>query len=248
MAIIQNGSSLFTGDAGSGPSEIRRMIIESDWLDAIVQLPKDSFYNTGISTYVWIITKDKPLSHREHVLLIDASQCYEQRRKPIGNKRVDITKEARELIVRVYGEYREGTFEEMTASKRKIVCKAKRMPILSLGYNKITVESPLLDEDGKPVLKRGKFVADSSKRDTENVPLGEDTDTYFEREVKPYNPDGWIDHSKDKVGYEIPFTRTFYEYKTLEPASVLAERVEAHERSLMIKLHSLFGNGGGENA
>ena len=248
MAIIQNGSSLFTGDAGSGPSEIRRTIIESDWLDAIVQLPNDSFYNTGIATYVWIITKDKPLSHREHVLLIDASQCYEQRRKPIGNKRVDITPEASDLIVRVYGEYREGTFEETTTSKRKIVCKAKRMPILSLGYNKITVESPMLDEEGKPVMKRGKFVADSSKRDTENVPLDEDIDTYFAREVKPYNPDAWIDHSKDKVGYEIPFTRVFYEYKTLEPTDIWAKRVEVHERLLMSKLQALFGNGGDENA
>ena len=150
-----------------------------------MQLPNDSFYNTGIATYIWIITKDKPLSHREHVLLIDASQCYERRRTPIGNKRVDITPEARDLIVRVYGEYREGTFEETTTSKRTIVCKAKRMPILSLGYNKITVESPLLDEDGKPVMKRGKIVADTSKRDTEIVPLDEDMDAYFEREVKP---------------------------------------------------------------
>ena len=247
MAIIQNGSSLFTGDAGSGPSEIRRTIIESDWLDAIVQLPNDSFYNTGIATYVWIITKDKPLSHREHVLLIDASQCYEQRRKPIGNKRVDITKEARELIVRVYGEYREGTFEQTTASKRKIVCKAKRMPILSLGYNKITVESPLLDEGGKPVIKRGKVIADSSKRDTENVPLDEDIDVYFEREVLPFNPDAWIDHSKDKVGYEIPFTRTFYEFKPLEPASVIASRIAEREKNLMGKLDALFGNGGEKN-
>lgn len=247
MAIIQNGSSLFTGDAGSGPSEIRRTIIESDWLDAIVQLPNDSFYNTGIATYVWIITKEKPVSHREHVLLIDASKCFEQRRKPIGNKRVDITKEARDLIVRVYGEYRSGTFETMTESKRKLVCKAKRMPILSLGYNKITVESPQLDEEGKPVMKRGKAVADTSKRDTENVPLDEDTDTYFEREVLPFNPDAWIDHSKDKVGYEIPFTRTFYEFKPLEPATVIASRIAEREKNLMGKLDVLFGNGGEKN-
>ena len=105
MAIIQNGSSLFTGDAGSGQSEIRRYIIENDWLDAIVQLPNDSFYNTGIATYVWIITKDKPVSHREHVLLIDASGCFEQRRKPIGNKRVDITECCRNLIIEAYGDY-----------------------------------------------------------------------------------------------------------------------------------------------
>ena len=112
MAIIQNGSSLFTGDAGSGQSEIRRYIIENDWLDAIVQLPNDSFYNTGIATYVWLITKDKPVSHREHVLLIDASGCFEQRRKPIGNKRVDITETCRNLIIEAYGDYDSKTYEK----------------------------------------------------------------------------------------------------------------------------------------
>ena len=111
MAIIQNGSSLFTGDAGSGQSEIRRYLIENDWLDAIVQLPNDSFYNTGIATYIWIITKDKPSEHIGRVQLIDASKCYESRRKPIGNKRVDITEACRELIVRAYGEYRDQTCE-----------------------------------------------------------------------------------------------------------------------------------------
>lgn len=241
MAIIQNGSSLFTGDAGSGPSEIRRYIIENDWLDAIVQLPNDSFYNTGIATYVWIITKDKPLSHREHVLLIDASGCYEQRRKPIGNKRVDITEACRNLIIEAYGDYDSKTYEKKIGDGKTIVVKSKRMESIALGYNKITVESPLLDEDGEPVLKKGKPVADTSKRDTETVPLDEDMDAYFEREVLPYRPGAWIDKSKTKVGYEIPFTRTFYEYLELEPADEIAKRIEAHERSLMEKLHILFG-------
>jgi len=247
MAIIQNGSSLFTGDAGSGPSEIRRYIIENDWLDAIVQLPNDSFYNTGIATYVWIVTKDKPVSHLGSVQLIDASQCFIQRRKPIGNKRVDITKEARELIVRAYGAYRNDTFEVDIEGGHKLVVKTKVMSTVSLGYNKITIESPLTDEDGKPILKRGKKQPDASKRDTENVPLDEDPDTYFEREVKPYNPEAWIDHDKDKVGYEIPFTRTFYEYVALEPAADIAVRIEEHEHVLMEKLHSLFGKGGEHN-
>ena len=180
MAIIQNGSSLFTGDAGSGPSEIRRYIIENDWLDAIVQLPNDSFYNTGIATYVWIVTKDKPVSHLGSVQLIDASQCFIQRRKPIGNKRVDITKEARELIVRAYGAYRNDTFEVDIEGGHKLVVKTKVMSTVSLGYNKITIESPLTDEDGKPILKRGKKQPDASKRDTENVPL--DEDQYYLRE------------------------------------------------------------------
>ena len=241
MAIIQNGSSLFTGDAGSGQSEIRRYIIENDWLDAIVQLPNDSFYNTGIATYVWIITKDKPVSHREHVLLIDASGCFEQRRKPIGNKRVDITEACRNLIIEAYGDYDSKTYEKKISDGKTIVVKSKRMESVALGYNKITVESPLLGEDGEPVLKKGKPVADTSKRDTETIPLDEDMDAYFEREVFPYRPGAWIDKSKTKVGYEIPFTKTFYEYLELEPADAIAKRIEAHERSLMEKLHALFG-------
>ena len=248
MAIIQNGSSLFTGDAGSGPSEIRRYIIENDWLDAIVQLPNDSFYNTGIATYVWIVTKDKPVGHLGTVQLIDASKCFVQRRKPIGNKRVDITKEARDLIVKAYGAYRNDTFEAVVDGGHKLVVKTRVMSTMSLGYNKITVESPLTDENGKPILKKGKMQPDASKRDTENVPLDEDMDMYFEREVKPYNPDAWIDHDKDKVGYEIPFTRTFYEYKAIESASLLAAKIEAHEQSLMSKLQGLFGNGGENDA
>ncbi|MBR3245450.1 MAG: SAM-dependent DNA methyltransferase [Parasporobacterium sp.] len=248
MAIIQNGSSLFTGDAGSGPSEIRRYIIENDWLDAIVQLPNDSFYNTGIATYVWIVTKDKPVGHLGSVQLIDASKCYIQRRKPIGNKRVDITKEARDLIVKAYGAYRNDSFEAEVEGGHKLVVKTKVLSTMSLGYNKITVESPLTDGNGKPILKKGKMQPDASKRDTENVPLDEDMDAYFEREVKPYNPDAWIDHDKDKVGYEIPFTRTFYEFVALESAATIASRIESHEKVLMSKLRALFGNGGEQNA
>ena len=244
MAIIQNGSSLFTGDAGSGQSEIRRYLIENDWLDAIVQLPNDSFYNTGIATYVWIITKDKPESHREQVLLIDASQCYEQRRKPIGNKRVDISESCRNLVVKAYGAYISEDYNDEIADNKTIICKCKVMDAVSLGYNKITVESPELDETGNPVKKGNKFVADKNKRDTENVPLDEDIDDYFKREVLPYRPNAWIDRTKTKVGYEIPFTRTFYEYKELEPAADIAKRIKEHEQSMMEKLHELFGNGG----
>lgn len=241
MAIIQNGSSLFTGDAGSGPSEIRRYIIENDWLDAIVQLPNDSFYNTGIATYVWIITKDKPVTHREQVLLIDASGCYEQRRSPIGNKRVDITEVCRDLIVKAYSDYDSKTYEKKIDSNTAIVVKSKRLDSISLGYNKITVESPQLDDDGEPILKKGKKVADTSKHDTETVPLDEDMDVYFEREVLPYRPGAWIDKSKTKVGYEIPFTKTFYEYLEMESADEIAKRIEEHEHSLMQKLRALFG-------
>lgn len=244
MAIIQNGSSLFTGDAGSGQSEIRRYLIENDWLDAIVQLPNDSFYNTGIATYIWIITKDKPEEHIGKVQLIDASKCYEPRRKSIGNKRVDITDVCRELIVKAYGAYADHTYQRELESGAHIVCKSRVLDSVSLGYNKIVVETPEMDENGQPVRKRGKPVADTSKRDTENVPLDEDMDVYLAREVLPYNPHAWIDKSKTKVGYEIPFTRTFYEYKPIEPAAEIAKRIEAHEQSLMQKLHDLFGKDG----
>ena len=244
MAIIQNGSSLFTGDAGSGQSEIRRYLIENDWLDAIVQLPNDSFYNTGIATYVWIITKDKPSEHIGKVQLIDGSKCFEARRKSIGNKRVDITEACRELIVKAYGEYTDKTYEQDIETGGHIVCKSKVLDSVSLGYYKITVESPMLDDEGNKVLKKGKPVVDPSKRDTENVPLDEDIDAYFAREVLPYNPDAWIDKTKTKVGYEIPFTRTFYEYKEIEPADQIAKRIEEHEHALMQKLHELFGKDG----
>lgn len=244
MAIIQNGSSLFTGDAGSGQSEIRRYIIENDWLDAIVQLPNDSFYNTGIATYVWLITKNKPEEHKGYVQLVDASKCFEVRKKPIGNKRVDITEACRSLIVDVYGNYAVGTFTKELDDKKIIVCKSSVLPAETLGYNKITVESPTLNKDGKPVLKKGTPVADTSKRDTENVPLDEDVHTFFEREVLPYRPGAWIDESKTKVGYEIPFTSTFYEFVELEPSGDIAKRIEERERSLTSKLHTLFRNGG----
>ena len=244
MAIIQNGSSLFSGDAGSGQSEIRRYLIENDWLDAIVQLPNDSFYNTGIATYIWIITKDKEEKRVGKVQLIDASNCYESRRKNIGNKRVDITDNARNLILKAYDEYSENkVYEETTESGAKLVCKSKVLDSVDLGYNKITVESPLLDENGNPVKdKKGKTQVDSDKRDFENVPLDQDIDKYFEREVLPYNKDAWIDKSKTKIGYEIPFTRTFYEYKQLEKADDIAARIEEHEKILMDKLRNLFGD------
>lgn len=155
MAIIQNGSSLFTGDAESGPSNIRRYLIENDWLDAIVQLPKESFYNTGIATYVWIIDKEKPVRNPGKVLLIDASQCYETRRKPIGNKKDDITAECRDIIVQAYGEYRDGKYSAVLSDgRRNVICKSKVLNSLSLGYSKITVESPQLDEHENIIYKK----------------------------------------------------------------------------------------------
>lgn len=241
MAIIQNGSSLFNGDAGSGPSEIRRYLIENDWLDAIVQLPNNTFYNTGIATYIWLVMKEKPARHQGKVQLIDASKCCCARRKNIGSKNVDISQACRDLIVKAYGAYVDGTYNDVDENDNPILVKSKVMEAVELGYNKIVVETPELDEAGQVVRKNKKPVADKSKRDTENVPLVEDIDAYFAREVLPYNPQAWIDKSKTKVGYEIPFTRTFYEYKQIEPAEKIAARIEEHEKSLMAKLHALFG-------
>jgi type I restriction enzyme M protein len=242
MAIIQNGSALFTGDAGSGPSEIRRYIIENDWLDAIVQLPNDSFYNTGIATYVWIISKNKPETHRERILLIDASRCCEARRRPIGKKRVDITESCRNLITQAYGEYKSAIFtKDLDDQKTVLTCKSKVLDIISLGYNKITIESPLLDADGNIELKKGKPIADPSKRDTENVPLNEDIDVYFKRQVLFYNPNAWIDQNKTKVGYEIPMTRFFYEFPSLESSDNIIDELRSLREGLMSSLVEVLG-------
>lgn len=239
MAIVHNGSPLFSGDAGSGSSEIRRYIIENDWLEAIVQLPNDSFYNTGITTYIWIMSKEKQAHRVGKVQLIDASKMFEKRRKSIGSKRNDISEECREAIVRAYGEFKN---QEYKLGDR--VCESKIFDNIDFGYNKIVVESPMLDEDGKIVYKGKKPVVDTSKRDTENVPLIEDIDSYFNREVLPYNPNAWIDKAKTKVGYEIPFTRYFYKYEAPEKADVIAERIEAMETELISSLRALFAKDG----
>lgn len=242
MAIIQNGSPLFSGDAESGPSEIRRFILENDWLEAIVQLPTDSFMNTGISTYIWIINKNK-LSYRcDKVQLIDASHCYEQRRKSIGNKRNDITDKARNLIVNAYGEFiNDKVYKD--EENENIYCESKIFDSVEFGYNKIVVERPLKDENGNIVTKGKKKepVADASLRDTENVPLTEDIDEYFKREVLPYAPDAWIDKKKTKVGYEIPMTRYFYKYEAPESVEDIEARINVLEQEIMASLKNLFG-------
>ncbi len=237
MAIIQNGSPLFSGDAGSGPSEIRRYILENDWLDCIVQLSTDMFMNTGISTYIWICSRNKPAYREGKVQLIDASHCYEARRKSIGTKRNDITDECRELIVKAYG-----SFENCAVygDKSGIYCESKIFETVEYGYNKIVVERPQRDENGEIVLKKGKPVADASLRDTENVPLTQDIDKYFEREVLPYAEDAWIDEKKTKVGYEIPMTRYFYEYQAPEKVEDIVARIHVLEADISASLEKLF--------
>ena len=237
MAIIQNGSPLFSGDAGSGPSNIRQYILENDWLDCIIQLSTDMFMNTGISTYIWVLSKDKPAHRAGKVQLIDASHCFEPRRKSIGTKRNDITDACRELIVTAYGEFANG---KVYGDKNGTYCESKVFESVEFGYNKIVVERPQRDEAGNIILKRGKPVPDTSLRDTENVPLVQDIDAYFAREVLPYAPDAWIDHSKTKVGYEIPMTRYFYEYQAPEAVEDIVARITALEQDISAGLAELF--------
>ena len=238
MAIIQNGSPLFSGDAGSGPSNIRQYILENDWLDAIIQLSTDQFMNTGISTYIWVINKDKPSYRMDKVQLIDASHCFEPRRKSIGTKRNDITEVCRDLIVQAYGEFKN---DAVYGDPDGVYCESKIFDAVEFGYNKIVVERPLRDEKGNVVTKKGKPVPDTSLRDTENVPLTEDIDAYFEREVLPYAPDAWIDRSKTKVGYEIPMTRYFYKYVAPEKSEDILARIRSLEADISTTLDNLFG-------
>ena len=238
MAIIHNGSSLFTGAAQSGESEIRRYIIENDWLDAIVQLSTDVFYNTGITTYIWLISKNKPENRKGKVQLIDASKMVMARRKNLGNKRNDITAEDRDIIVKAYGEFKDTSYEVNGK-----VCESKIFNNEDFGFRRIQVESPLIDENGNIVTKgkKNQPVADASKRDFENVPLKEDIGAYFDREVKPYNQQAWIDTNKTKIGYEIPFTRYFYKYEAPEKSEDIAARIIVREKSIMDSLNKLFG-------
>lgn len=212
IAIIHNGSPLFTGDAGSGPSDIRKYILENDLLEAIVALPNDIFYNTGIATYIWVLSNKKQGTKREgKVQLINANGMFEKRRKALGNKRNDIPATAIEEITKLYGDFEASEISKIFDNT-------------DFGYTKITVERPLRDENGELILMKGKKQPDASLRDTENVPLSEDITEYFKREVLPFAPDAWVDKNKSKVGYEIPFTRYFYKYIAPRPsAEIMAE-------------------------
>lgn len=340
MAIVHNGSPLFSGAAGSGPSEIRRYMIENDWLEAIVQLPNDSFYNTGITTYIWIMSKNKPSHRVGKVQLIDASKTFEKRRKSIGNKRNDITAHCREMIIKAYGDFLNKEYIEGDK-----VCESKIFDNIEFGYNQITIETPLklkfkIDEigiesfkeetqyknlgkltktqqrgkteeeieelikageetqkeiidlleeligqvwldrdefvkminklfkdkaielraplrnaiikvfgqhdDGANICKntKGEIEANSDLRDTERVPLDEDIDEYFKREVLPYNPEAWIDKEKTVVGYEIPFTRYFYKFEEPESADLISDRILEIEKDINQSLRKLFSEDG----
>ena len=214
FGIVLNGSPLFTGGAGSGESEIRRYVLENDLVEAIVGLPTDMFYNTGISTYVWIVSNRKPAQRKGKVQLIDASGFWQKMRKSLGSKRKELSDEHIDQITRLFGDFVEAEQDGKPISR---IFKNE-----DFGYTTITVERPLRDADGKVLLGekgklKGKPLADSALRDTENVPLADDVESYFKREVLPHAPDAWIDHEKTKVGYEIPFNRHFYVFKPPRP-------------------------------
>lgn len=227
VAIIHNGSPLFTGDAGSGPSEIRRYILENDLLEAIVALPNDIFYNTGIATYIWLLSNKKPMHRKGKVQLINAIDLYEKRRKSLGNKRNDITEKYIEMITKTYADFKENEISKIFDNE-------------DFGYAKIVVERPQIDEDGDKILKNGKPVADPSLRDTENVPLKEDIKEYFKREVLPFAPDAWIDKKKTKIGYEILFTRYFYKYEAPKPSKEIMAEILEIEKELNGALEAIF--------
>lgn len=237
MTIIQNGSSLFNGEAGSGPSNIRKYLIENDLVDAIVQLPNDLFYNTGIATYIWVITKNKEEKRLGKVQLIDASKCFEKRRKNIGNKRVDLSDECIKLIMDAYSQYKDTTF----VHNGKFV-ESKIFDNAFFGYTKVTVETAETDDKGITILKKGKPVAIKGKTDTESIPLLENIDDYFAKNVLPYNPKAFMDRTKDKIGYEIPFTRVFYKYVPPKPSQEIFNEIKRLEEDETKLMKELFGN------
>ena len=234
FGIVLNGSPLFTGGAGSGESEIRRYVLENDLCEAIVGLPTDMFYNTGIATYVWIISNRKPEARRGKVQLIDASGMWQKMRKSLGSKRKELSDAHIERITRLFGDFVEAEEDGKPISRI--------FDNQAFGYHSITVERPLRGDDGQIVLgqkgkQKGKPQPDPKLRDTENVPLAEDVADYFRREVLPHAPDAWIDPEKTRVGYEIPFNRHFYVFKPPRPlAEIDAELKQTTDRILeMIK-------------
>ena len=234
FGIVLNGSPLFTGGAGSGESEIRRYVLENDLVEAIIGLPTDMFYNTGISTYIWIVSNRKPAARKGKVQLIDASGFWQKMRKSLGSKRKELSPQHIEDITKIFGECKKVTRDGVPISR---IFKNEEF-----GYRTITVERPERDAKGNVVLeakakRKGQPVPDAALRDTENVPLSEDVETYFKREVLPHAPDAWIDHDKTKVGYEIPFNRHFYVF---QPPRPLAE-IDAELKGVTDRILTMIG-------
>lgn len=230
IGIVFNGSPLFTGDSGSGESEIRKWIIENDWLEGIVSLPDQLFFNTGISTYIWIVTNKKHPKRKGKVQLIDGSNFYQTMKKSLGSKRKFIDENQRNDLIKLYTSFTNSEFSKIYSNE-------------FFGYTRVTIERPLIDEKGKVQKdKNGNIKPDTKLRDTERIPLSVDIDDYYTREVKPHLPDSWMDRSKDTVGYEINFTKYFYKYKPLRSVEELKQdliRLEEETDGLMSKIIEL---------
>ncbi len=233
IAIVLSGSPLYTGGAGSGESDIRKYIFENDLLEAIIALPSDIFYNTGISTYVWILTNRKRVERKDKVQLINAVDMYVKMRKSLGSKRNELSQENIDTIMELYRDFKE-------AKNSKIFKNT------FFGYSTITVEQPLKDEQGNNVLitkgkAKGSIQPDINLRDTENIPLDEDIDEYFNREVLPHAPSSWIDRERTKVGYEISFTKHFYEHEQPRSLHDITKEMKQLNKEINECMADLFG-------
>jgi type I restriction enzyme M protein len=229
IGVVTNGSPLFTGGAGSGESDIRKWIIENDWLECIVALPKDLFYNTGINTFIWFLTNKKSAERKGKVQLINAVDFCRPAAKSLGNKRNDIKPEHVSAILDMYTRFEEGEY-----------CKI--FPNQHFGFYQLTVEQPLRSETGELALKKGEKQADRKKHDTENVPLDADVKAYFDNEVLPHiDPEAWIDFSKTRIGYEINFTKYFYQYQALRSSNDIRTEIMESEQRIRTLINELFG-------
>ena len=230
IAIVHNGSALFKGDAGSGESEIRRYVIENDLLDCIIQLPNDMFYNTGIATYIWILSNKKPGHRVGKVQLINASEFYNKMRKNLGSKRNELSKEHIDNITKIYGDFVENDYSKIFENEY-------------FGYRKVTVLQPELNDDGTPKKnKKGEYIPNKELTDTENIPLQETIEEYMNREVIPFAKYAYIDESKTKIGYEISFTKYFYKYQAPRKTEIIMNEILELDRKLDGVLRELQEN------
>ncbi|NKI28446.1 N-6 DNA methylase [Arenibacter sp. 6A1] len=244
IGVVTNGSPLFTGDAGSGESDIRKWIIENDWLECIVALPKDLFYNTGINTYIWFLTNKKAENRKGKVQLINGNATKvtgvngkgkeqtdhifaRSNKKSLGNKRNELTQAHINSLLELYTNFEDNEH-----------CKIFNND--DFGFYQLTIEQPEYDAKGKMKMVKGNPKSDSKKRDKENVPLTEDIETYFSKEVLPHVPEAWIDYDKTRIGYEINFTKYFYEYKGLQPAAEIKAEIVTLENEITNLLNDLL--------
>ncbi|MDR0704221.1 MAG: type I restriction-modification system subunit M [Planctomycetaceae bacterium] len=238
IAVVFNGSPLFSGGAGSGTSDIRKWIIENDMLETIIALPDQLFYNTGISTYIWIVTAQKYKERKGKIQLINATGTeldekdnpfYSKTPRSLGNKRKELHKKAIQYITEIYADFEDGEYSKIFDND-------------DFGYQRITIERPKRDENGNIMKdKKGNTVADADLRDYENVPIKEDIHKYFEREVKPHVPDAWIDKTKTKIGYEINFTKYFYKYKPLRSLDIIRREILKLEKETEGMIKKILG-------